>query len=80
MILKINGLGSNGEGVGRFNGLTIFVEGALPNEMVDVEIVTSKKNYSVGKLKKILRISDDRVKPFCPIYEKCGGCQLQHLN
>lgn len=80
MIIEINGLGTNGEGVGRFNGLTIFVEGALPNEKVDVEIVTSKKNYSVGKLKKIIRGSDDRVKPFCPIYEKCGGCQLQHLS
>ncbi|MBQ7476099.1 MAG: 23S rRNA (uracil(1939)-C(5))-methyltransferase RlmD [Selenomonadaceae bacterium] len=78
--LKITGLGTNGEGVGRHEGLTIFIEGALPNEEVAAEIIQSKKNYAVATLKKILRASDDRVKPFCPIYEECGGCQLQHLS
>ena len=80
MILEIDSLGVNGEGVGRLDDKVIFVEGALPDESVEVEIIQSKKNYAVGKLKKILRESDDRVKPLCPLYEKCGGCQLQHLS
>ena len=80
MILEIENLGSNGEGIGRRDNLTVFVEGALPNEEILAEVQQNKKNYAVAKLIKILRESDDRVKPFCPIYDECGGCQLQHLS
>ena len=80
MELEITSLGTNGEGVGRHDGLTVFVEGALPDEKIFAEVKETKKNYAVARLVKILRESGDRVKPFCPIYEKCGGCQLQHLN
>ncbi len=78
--IEIGGLGTSGEGVGKFQGFTVFVEGALPTEKILAEIVEVKKNYAVGKLLKILRESSERVKPFCPIYESCGGCQLQHLS
>ena len=78
--IEISGLGTNGEGVGKFEDFTIFVEGALPTEKILAEIVEVKKNYAVGKLQKILRESSERVKPFCSIYENCGGCQLQHLS
>lgn len=78
--IEISGLGTNGEGVGKFEDFTIFVEGALPTEKILAEIVEVKKNYAVGRLRKILRESSERVKPFCPIYENCGGCQLQHLS
>ncbi len=78
--IEINGLGVNGEGVGRGDNLTVFVEGALPGEKVSAEIIDTKKNYAVGKLIKILRESPDRVQPICPIFEQCGGCQLQHLS
>ena len=78
--IEIGGLGTSGEGVGKFEDFTIFVEGALPAEKILAEIVEVKKNYAVGKLIKILRESSERVKPFCKIYENCGGCQLQHLS
>lgn len=78
--IEIGGLGANGEGVGRSDGFTIFVDDALPNEIISAQIVAVKKNYAVGRLIKILRESPDRVKPFCPIYNECGGCQLQHLS
>ena len=78
--IEIGGLGTSGEGVGKFEDFTIFVEGALPTEKILAEIVEVKKNYAVGRLIKILRESSERVKPFCPIYESCGGCQLQHLS
>ena len=80
MNLKITGLGNNGEGVGRHDNLTVFVEGALPNEEILAEVTQTKKNYAVAKLIKILIESADRVKPICPIYAECGGCQLQHLS
>ena len=78
--IKIHGLGSSGEGVGKFDGLAIFVEGALPDEEILVEIETLKKNYAVGRLVEIVKASSERAEPFCPLYKDCGGCQLQHLS
>ncbi len=79
-LIKIHGLGSSGEGVGKLDGLTVFVEGALPSEEVLAELETVKKNYAVGRLIEILKNSSERVEPFCPLYKDCGGCQLQHLS
>lgn len=76
--LQIFRLGSNGEGVANFEGLTVFVSGALPREEVVAKVVLIKKNYAVAELLEVVATSDDRVKPRCPIYEQCGGCQLQH--
>ena len=78
--LKISALNSNAQGVGRINNFTIFVDGALPNETVKIKIIEVKKNYAIGELIEILQASEDRINPECSIYEKCGGCQLQHLN
>ena len=78
--IKIHGLGSSGEGVGKFDGLAVFVEGALPGEEVLVEIETLKKNYAVGRLVEIIKASSERAEPFCLLYKNCGGCQLQHMS
>ena len=78
--IEILNLGSSGEGVGRIENFTVFVENALPNEKILAKIIEVKKNYAVGKLEKILRESSERVEPFCKNYFQCGGCQLQHLN
>lgn len=78
--IEIGSLGSSGEGVGRYNGFTVFVPGALPQEKVKVRILEVKKTYAAGKLLKVIEASADRVKPECPIYEACGGCQLQHIS
>lgn len=78
--IKIHGLGSSGEGVGKLDGLAIFVEGALPDEEVLVELEARKKNYAVGRLVEVIKKSSARVEPFCPLYKNCGGCQLQHMS
>ena len=78
--IRISSLGSSGEGVGRMEGFTVFVQGALPGELVRVRIGEVKKSYASGRLLKVLEASLDRVKPKCPIYKECGGCQLQHLS
>ncbi|WNQ12198.1 23S rRNA (uracil(1939)-C(5))-methyltransferase RlmD [Paenibacillus aurantius] len=76
----IIGLGHDGEGVGRVNGFTLFIHGALPGERVRVKVVKLKKQYGYGKLLEVLEASPDRSAPPCPIYSQCGGCQLQHLS
>ena len=78
--LEITGLGSNGEGVGRFKEVAVFVPGALPGETVKVSADFVKKNFVNAKLLEILKASPDRIKPLCSVYEACGGCQLQHLS
>lgn len=78
--LIIEGLGVSGEGVGDYQGLKIFVDGALPQELVLVEILVCKKNYAIAKLLNIIKTSIHRAKPICPIFEKCGGCQIMHLS
>lgn len=80
IILQISGLGSNGEGVGKYEGFTVFVQGALPQEEVSAKVKLVKKNYAVAVLQRILKPSAERVEPLCPVYKECGGCQLQHLS
>ncbi|MDR2465542.1 MAG: 23S rRNA (uracil(1939)-C(5))-methyltransferase RlmD [Streptococcaceae bacterium] len=78
--LKIKRLGINGEGVSNYKGMTIFVEGALPKEVVDVQIKTVSKRFGFATVLKMKKASKDRVQPFCHLYERCGGCQIQHLS
>jgi tRNA (uracil-5-)-methyltransferase len=78
--LTIKRLGINGEGVGYFKKQVVFVRGALPGEEVVVEATNIHPKYAEAKIKKIRKRSPHRVKPRCPVYEQCGGCQLQHLD
>lgn len=76
----IESLGEQGEGVARCHNQPLFVQGALPGEEVEVEIVLEKPTYRVGRLLRILRSSPQRQEAPCPLFLKCGGCQLQHLQ
>lgn len=78
--IEISGLGHSGEGVGRYEGFTVFVPYALPGETVKAQIVEVKKKYAKGKLVGLVRPSADRTKAPCTVYHLCGGCQLQHLR
>ncbi|HEY3364318.1 MAG TPA: 23S rRNA (uracil(1939)-C(5))-methyltransferase RlmD [Symbiobacteriaceae bacterium] len=78
--LDIHGLGSSGEGVGRYQGLTIFVPGGVPGDTLEVRIGEVKQNYARGQLVGIVTPSPDRVVPPCPVVGECGGCQLQHID
>lgn len=78
--LTIKRLGINGEGVGYFKKQVVFVPGALPGEEVVAEVVKVYPKYAQAKIKKIRKSSPFRVQPPCPVYEECGGCQLQHLE
>ncbi|WP_035267871.1 23S rRNA (uracil(1939)-C(5))-methyltransferase RlmD [Desulfitibacter alkalitolerans] len=78
--LKITGLTHEGKGVGRHQGLAVFVKGALPGELVKVRIDKIKKSYAEGTLKEIIAASPHRIGPSCTSYTRCGGCQLLHLE
>ncbi|MEG0766573.1 MAG: TRAM domain-containing protein, partial [Clostridia bacterium] len=78
--LQIENLGADAEGVGRADGLAVFVQGALPGETVRVRVIKTAQRYAVGKLEEICAPSQDRVQPPCPVYARCGGCAAQHMR
>ncbi|MFF2885573.1 23S rRNA (uracil(1939)-C(5))-methyltransferase RlmD [Paenibacillus sp. NPDC057967] len=74
------GLTHDGDGVGRANGFTLFVQGGLPGEQARVRVMKLKKQYGYARLQELVKASPDRINPPCDIYKECGGCQLQHLD
>ena len=69
-----------GAGVGRVDGFTVFVQGALEGERVRVHIVKVTSSYAVGKLMAVLYPSPCRTEPQCPVYTRCGGCVFSHVT
>lgn len=80
MELEIERLGINGEGVSSWYGCTIFVDGALPEEKVLASLYEKKKNYGRARVLSLLSTSPDRVEPICPLFGRCGGCQMMHMS
>ncbi|WP_246943026.1 23S rRNA (uracil(1939)-C(5))-methyltransferase RlmD [Bacillus pinisoli] len=78
--ITIKRLGINGEGVGFFKRKVVFIPGALPGEEVVAKATKVLPSIIEAKIKKIRKKSPDRVAPPCPVFDQCGGCQLQHLD
>lgn len=78
--INITGMTHEAQGVGRIDGFTVFVDGALPDETAEIKIIKVTKSYAVGKLLNIKKHSQKRAEPFCSSYKRCGGCSLQHLS
>ncbi len=78
--LNITTLTSQGSGLGRYNDMAVFVEGAAPGDELIVHIIKMKKNYAVGKIKKIVRPSKCRIDTDCVYDSRCGGCVYRHIS
>lgn len=77
---KVIDLTHEGHGVIKLDRYPIFVPNVLIDEEVEFKVIKVKKNFAIGKLIKVLKQSEQRVIPPCIYYEKCGGCQLQHMS
>ncbi len=77
---NIYSLAFGASGVGKVDGKVCFVRGALPGEEVMFEVVKDTSRYIEGDVTEILVPSADRREPVCRYYNKCGGCQIQHLS
>ncbi|MBQ0052438.1 MAG: 23S rRNA (uracil(1939)-C(5))-methyltransferase RlmD [Treponema sp.] len=71
---------AGGDCLAKINGKNVFIPYAIPGEKLEVEITKSFRDYDTAKIIKILEPSSHRVEPFCPLYGKCGGCNLQHID
>lgn len=77
--ILIDALGSEGQGIGRYEGYAVFVPGALPGERVKAHMIKVNPGYGIAKLTEVLTASSERVLPRCGAFPRCGGCTLQHL-
>jgi 23S rRNA (uracil1939-C5)-methyltransferase len=80
-VLRVDSIAAGGDGVGRLDGLAVFVPRTAPGDLVDVAI-GKRGRFARGRLLRVIEPSVDRVRPACRHYDgdHCGGCQLQHLS
>lgn len=78
--IKIDSLSHEGRGVGKIDGKTVFVDGALPDEEVDMLYTYQRSKFDEGRMVEVIQASQDRVEPPCSHYSVCGGCSMQHLS
>ena len=78
--IEITGMTDDGNGVGRAEGIAVFVPYTILGETVRVVIIKLMKSYAVGKLIEVLKPSKERVKSDCEYFYKCGGCALRHMS
>ncbi|MDR1377157.1 MAG: 23S rRNA (uracil(1939)-C(5))-methyltransferase RlmD [Synergistaceae bacterium] len=78
--LVVEKMSSDGKGIARTDEGVVFVEGALPGEVVEAELVSRKRDFAFARLVRVKNADARRVTPACPVFETCGGCQLQHAS
>ena len=76
---EIIDFGSNGEGIAKCGVYPIFIPFAVKGDILRARITWTSKDYAFGEIVEIVEPSKDRVKPACPYFEKCGGCDLQNV-
>ena len=77
--LTIDAMTAEGSGIGRYDGMAVFVPDTAVGDTVLCHIIKAKKNYAVGKAFKVFTASEDRVEPDCDVASKCGGCCYRHI-
>src|SRR6195952_4727458 len=77
--ILVTGYAAEGRSVARQDGKVIFIEGAVPGDVVDVFVSTNKKDYGEGKATHFHEFSKERTVPFCKHFGICGGCKWQML-
>ncbi len=78
--VTVEDLTHDGNGVAKVDGYPLFIQGALPEETVEIHVLKTLKNYGFAKVVDIIQPSADRIEAPCIYFDQCGGCQLQHLS
>jgi len=78
--LEITDMGTDGEGIGHYDGMTFFVKDALIGDVITARATKLKKNYGYARVEEIKTPSTFRVEPQCELHKRCGGCQIQALS
>lgn len=78
--VQIEQIGSDGEGIAKYEGYTLFVKDAVVGDEVTVKVLKTKKSYGYARLMELVKPSKFRVTPRCDVARQCGGCQIQQLS
>lgn len=79
-VVTIEKLSNLGTGIARIDGQVVFVENACPKDELKIKITKVNKNFSNAKVVEIITPSPHRIKPFCPMQNVCGSCQMQFID
>ncbi|WP_198342340.1 23S rRNA (uracil(1939)-C(5))-methyltransferase RlmD [Pedobacter psychrophilus] len=78
--LSVFDIAEEGKGVARADDLVVFIEKAIPGDVVDAAVYKKKKSFAQAKIAQLITPSPDRVDAFCEHFGVCGGCKWQHMN
>lgn len=78
--VEIVDLGTDGNGIGKVNGYTLFIKDTVPGDIVEAKVIKVKKNYGYARVERVLQPSSFRMEPKCEYAKSCGGCQLQQIS
>jgi len=76
---RIYNLTYGGRGIGKYNGMVIFIPGTVPGDLVSARVVRKKASYAEAELVDVSEPSNLRIKPRCPLFGTCGGCSWQNV-
>ncbi|HET7649746.1 MAG TPA: 23S rRNA (uracil(1939)-C(5))-methyltransferase RlmD [Gammaproteobacteria bacterium] len=77
--VTVEALTHDGRGIVRIDGKAVFVDGALPGERIDLQLLRRRRDYDEARLTRLIQASPERVEPRCTHFGVCGGCAMQHL-
>lgn len=78
--VEISSIAAEGKGLARVDNFVVFVEKAIPGDVVDAKIIRKKKDYALSEIHSLKKPSDKRTEPFCVHFGTCGGCKWQHVQ
>lgn len=79
-IVDIIDNGFQGEGIAKIDGITVFIDQAIKGEKIKIKILKVQKNFAYGKIIELIKKSKTRVEADCSTYNRCGGCNLRHIE
>ena len=78
--LIISDMTHEGSGIGHLDGMAVFVPGSAVGDRLRVRLVKVNKTHCYGRIEQVATPSSDRIKPDCPVSQRCGGCVFRHIS
>ncbi len=78
--VEITAIAAEGKGLARVENFVVFVDKAIPGDIIDAKIVQKKKDYALAEITTLIKPSDKRIPSFCKHFGTCGGCKWQHVD
>ena len=78
--MEITGMSHDGNGVGHFDGIAVFVPDSAVDDVLSVRIVKVNRTHCYGRIEQIVTPSPDRISPDCAVSRRCGGCKFRHVS